>query len=74
MLSGLACCNKVLCNGKHQIMVLLLPADFCDRHVAILGAMNHSVAALSPCTIAELPHAKILDVTERHPLITRALW
>ena len=74
VLSGFACRYKVLRDGKRQIMALLVPGDFCDLHVAILDAMDHGITALSLCTIAELPRATVLDLTENHPRITRALW
>ena len=73
VLSGFACRYKVLRNGKRQIMALLVPGDFCDLHVAILEAMDHGIAALSPCTIADLPRTTILDLTENYPRIARAL-
>ncbi|WP_342111663.1 Crp/Fnr family transcriptional regulator [Methylobacterium sp. SI9] len=74
VLSGFACRYKVLRNGKRQIVALLVPGDFCDLHVAVLGAMDHSIATLSPCTVADLPRDTILDLTERHPRIAHALW
>jgi CRP-like cAMP-binding protein len=74
VLSGFACRDKVLRNGKRQILALLVPGDFCDLHVAILDVMDHGITALSPCTVAELPRATILNLTENHPRITRALW
>ena len=74
VLDGFACRDKVLRNGKRHIMALLVPGDFCHLHVAILGAMDHGITALSPCTIAELSPATILNLTENHPRIARALW
>lgn len=74
VLEGFAGRCKVLRNGKRQIMALLVPGDFCDLHVAILGAMDHSIVALSPCLVASLSRNTILELTEHHPRITRALW
>ena len=74
VLDGFACRDKVLRNGKRQIMALLVPGDFCHLHVSILRAMDHNITALSPCTIAELSPDTILNLTENHPRITRALW
>lgn len=74
VLSGFACRYKILRDGKRQIVALLLPGDFCDLHVAILGAMDHGIATFSPCTIADLSRAKVLDLTEQYPRIGRALW
>lgn len=74
VLSGFAYRYKVLRDGKRQIVALLVPGDFCDLHVAILGAMDHGIAAMSLCTIADLSRATVLDLTEKYPRIGRALW
>lgn len=74
VLSGFAYRYKVLRDGKRQIVALLVPGDFCDLHVAILGAMDHGIAAMSRCTIADLSRATVLDLTEAYPRIGRALW
>ena len=74
VLNGFACRYKILPGGQRQIMALLLPGDFCDLHVAILGAMDHSIATVSACTLVEFPRTVIDDLSARHPRITRALW
>lgn len=74
ILSGLACRYKLLETGNRPIVALLMPGDFCDLHVAILGSMDHSISTLTQCVVAELPHEVIDDLTEHHPRITRALW
>ena len=74
VMSGFACRYKVLADGKRQILAFLIPGDFCDLHVAILGAMDHSICTLSPCTIVEISRETIADLTENHPRLTRALW
>ncbi|WP_336492450.1 Crp/Fnr family transcriptional regulator [Methylobacterium nigriterrae] len=73
VMSGFACRYKVLVNGKRQILAFLIPGDFCDPHVTILGAMDHSICTLSPCTIVEISRETIADLTMNHPRITRAL-
>jgi len=52
ILEGFACRYKILPTGRRQIMAYLVPGDFCDLHVFILKAMDHTIATLSPCTIA----------------------
>lgn len=74
VLEGFACRYKTLENGSRQNVSLLLPGDICDLHVAILDVMDHSIATLSPCTIAFIPSATILHLMEHHPRITRAFW
>ena len=57
-----------------QIMAFLIPGDFCDFHVAILGAMDHGIATLTPCTMVGIPRETIDELTTHHPRISRALW
>ncbi|MEC5382229.1 Crp/Fnr family transcriptional regulator [Aurantimonas sp. C2-6-R+9] len=74
VMEGFACRYKLLPTGERQIMAFLVPGDFCDLHVAILGRMDHSIVTLSPCTIVDIPRETIMDLTDNHPAITRALW
>lgn len=73
VLKGFACRYKLLANGQRQITAYLIPGDFCDLHVFILKAMDHSIATLSPCRVAPIPRRRVLELTER-PAIARALW
>ena len=74
VLEGFACRYKVLSNGRRQIMAFLIPGDFCDFHIAILGAMDHGIATLTPCTMVAIPVDTIDELTTHYPRITRALW
>jgi CRP-like cAMP-binding protein len=73
VLDGLACRYKLLSDGSRQIMALLVPGDFCDLHVAILGEMDHAIATLSACTMVEISRNTVLDLTLNHPRIAHAL-
>jgi CRP-like cAMP-binding protein len=73
ILEGFACRYKVDPTGGRQIMAYLVPGDFCDLHVFILKAMDHSIGTLSPCSIVSIDRARIIELTER-PTIARALW
>jgi len=74
VLSGFACRYKILRDGQRQIMAYLLPGDFCDLHVAVLGGMDHSVSTLTPCTIVSIPRYAMMDIARKNPAINRALW
>ncbi|MCE7029657.1 Crp/Fnr family transcriptional regulator [Jiella avicenniae] len=74
VIEGFACRYKLLPDGQRQIVAILVPGDFCDLHVAILGEMDHGIATLSNCTIVEIPPATVDDLTMNHPRITRSLW
>ena len=74
VLDGFACRYKDLPNGRRQIMAFLVPGDFCDFHVAILGAMDHGIRTLTSCTMVRIPRETIEDLTNHYPRISRALW
>jgi CRP-like cAMP-binding protein len=73
ILEGFACRYKTIPDGTRQIMAYLVPGDFCDLHVFILKAMDHTIATLSPCTVVKIPRAQILALMER-PALARAFW
>lgn len=73
IIEGFACRYKILPDGTRQIMAYLVPGDFCDLHVFILKAMDHSMATLSPCRVVEILRPQILELMER-PAIARAMW
>ena len=74
ILDGLACRYKNLRDGKRQIMALLIPGDFCDLHVAILGEMDHGIATLTACKVVDIPRATVDELILDHPRIARSLW
>ena len=74
VMEGMACRSKTLPGGDRAIMALLLPGDFCDLHVAILGQMDHTISTLTPCRVVSIPKSTIEAWTEHHPRINRALW
>lgn len=74
VLDGAAFRYKVLADGRRAIMALLLPGDFCDLNIAILGEMDHAIATIEQSRIVEIPRATIDELITNHPGITRALW
>jgi len=74
MLEGFSARYKVLRDGTRQIMAFLVPGDMCDIHVAMLGAMDHGIVAVSDCRIGHLPRETIKDLTGNYSEINQALW
>jgi CRP-like cAMP-binding protein len=74
ILEGWACRYKVLENGRRQIIAFFLPGDMCDLNIFVLKEMDHSIAALTPLTIAELTRQDMEEITLGHPRVTQALW
>jgi CRP-like cAMP-binding protein len=74
ILDGWAARYEVLDNGARQITAFLLPGDFCDIHVAVLGHMDHGIVALTDCRVAYADAAEVEHVTRSTPTLTRAFW
>lgn len=74
MVEGWAARSKTLAGGVRQITAFLLPGDFVDLHVTILGQMDHDIVALTDAKIAHVPHQTMQDLPRRRPELGRALW
>lgn len=73
IIEGFACRYKVLPAGSRQITAFLIPGDFCDTHITMFGAMDHSIATMSDSKVAMLSREAMEDIAIR-PRIARALW
>jgi CRP-like cAMP-binding protein len=74
LLDGLMCRYKDLSDGQRQITEMHVPGDFADLHSFPLKRLDHNVMALTPCTIAPVPHAGLNRLTETAPRLTRLYW
>jgi CRP-like cAMP-binding protein len=74
LLSGMMGRVVTLSGGAQQITALQVAGDFVDLHAFLLARMDHSVVALTDCTICTAPHALLKPVTDRYPRLARALW
>jgi len=66
--------NKFVQDGGRQIVAIHIPGDFIDLQNILLDAADHNIQALTAATVAEFPHADMLDLAFRHPTIGKALW
>jgi CRP-like cAMP-binding protein len=74
ILEGLACRYKVLPDGRRQIVAYFVPGDMCDLRIFLLKRMDHSIGTLCPVEAVLLAQDVVLELTERYPRLTRALW
>lgn len=74
ILSGLSGRYSTLADGGRQITEINVPGDFVDLHSLLMKQMDHGIVALSDCTYATAPHSRLIEITERHPHLTRLLW
>lgn len=74
MLSGLSARYNIVGDGKRQISAIHIPGDFVDLHSLLIEPMDHSVTALTDCSIAMVPHETLRDLTRSEPHLMRMLW
>lgn len=74
ILNGLASRSKTLPAGERQIFGFLLPGDLCGLYTFIGREADHDVITFTDCVVAEIEFQAMLDITERHFRIARALW
>lgn len=74
VVDGWAARYKLLDDGTRQILAFLIPGDFCDLHITVLGQMDHGIVALTPCSVAYVDTDLLDEITERQGRLTRALW
>ena len=74
VLEGFAFRYKVLEGGKRQIFSFHIPGDLPDLQSLHLRVMDHSLATVTACRLAFIPHESVRDLTERFPDVGAALW
>ena len=74
LVGGLAARYKLLEQGERQITAFHMAGDFVDLHSFPLRIMDHSVAAMSECTVVLFQHEGLERITEQYPHLTRMLW
>ena len=72
--SGWAARYLTMRNGSRQIVAFLIPGDFCDLHVSLLGRMDHTIVALNTCRVCFIPSAEMDALTSEDSNLTKALW
>ena len=71
---GMAIRYRLLPDGGRQIITFLIPGDFCDVHVFLAMAMDHSIGTLTPVRIAAISRDRMMDTFTHRPRISAALW
>ncbi len=72
--TGFTCRYRMMADGERQFTAIHIAGDFVDLHSFLLKEMDHSVGALTACSVVTFPHERLVKVTERYPHLTRLLW
>jgi CRP-like cAMP-binding protein len=74
LLDGYLCREKHVVEGGRQILSIHLPGEMPDLQSLYLERMDHGMLALSPCTVAFIPHGAVEKATDDNPRLRAALW
>lgn len=66
--------SRDLRGGERQITELHVAGDFVDLHSFTLKRLEHDILAFTDCTVAIVPHDKLLEITQSSPHLTRVYW
>jgi CRP-like cAMP-binding protein len=72
LVAGWAGRYKVV-DGSRCIMAYMIPGDLCDIQITLLSRMDHSIGALSACTVATIPRERITSIRDNQKHLDRAL-
>ncbi|MBX9934154.1 MAG: Crp/Fnr family transcriptional regulator [Methylobacterium sp.] len=74
LMAGHTCRYRMLGDGSRQITAILVPGDICDLEAALGGRANYGVAALTHCTVGEIPLHMIANPAANDHGIAEAIW
>ena len=74
LLSGVACRSKIMIDGRRQILAFQFPGDFSDLYAYVLKRLDHSIMAMSSCTVARVPHEVLSRLAAKFPNLAYTLW
>lgn len=64
----------LLSDGGRQIGAIHVAGDFVDIHSFMLKVLDHSIFAITNCTVALVPHATVRELADRFPHLARLFW
>ncbi|GGK18461.1 Crp/Fnr family transcriptional regulator [Salinarimonas ramus] len=64
---------KSLEDGRRQVLTFALPGDLCEQTALLLEHADHSLAAITPITVAEIAGPRLAELTTASPRLATAL-
>jgi CRP-like cAMP-binding protein len=74
LLDGIAGREMQKADGSRQISAIHFSGDLVDGHAYVLKQIDHSIVAMTDCTVGFIPHTELRRITEACPHLTRMLW
>src|ERR1700749_1238117 len=72
VLEGILCRYK-LCSDRRAVLAYLLPGDFCGPHPDFDDMVDHSVCALTPALVADVPQHLLQEALHAAPDLAKAI-
>lgn len=60
--------------GERQLIAVHVPGDFVDLHGYPLKRLDHDIATITACTIAQVPHGRLDEIMIERPGLAKLLW
>ncbi len=73
VMEGWAIRYGLLSNGRRQILSYALPGDILGLHVNFRAAATYSASALTPLTLAVVDPRRVLEISQKYPIIAAGL-
>lgn len=74
LLEGYVGRATLLSDGGRQIGAIHIAGDFVDIHSFVLKKLDHSIFAITRCTVAAVPHSVVRKLSDEFPHLARLLW
>lgn len=73
IMEGWAIRYRLLENGRRQILSYALPGDIIGLHINFRAQATYSAAALTPLKIATIDPLRMLEITQKYPVLASGL-
>jgi CRP-like cAMP-binding protein len=74
LVEGLMCRYMDDRQGQRQLVAVHIPGDFVDLHGYPLKCLDHDVATITPCKIAQVVHPRLDEIVAQRPGMAKLLW
>jgi len=74
LLKGFAFRQKLVRDGRRQIISFHIPTEFVDLQNGLLQLADHSVQSVDRTEVALIPRTALVDLSDARPEIRRAMW
>lgn len=60
--------------GERQLIAVHVPGDFVDLHGYPLKRLDHDIATITACKVAQVPHPRLDEIMVERPGMSKLLW